>query len=344
MTISENILIGQSDRCIGFCRPLYLIPSNITETRNINTTYKHIFFPEFAFDDVPGELFGYSIYVTPVTEQKDTLGSLDLCSTFNFLDKNFWNNSKIENPCEQYFCGEFSPIYLNMSMNSSLSLKIRQISSERHYSLQRYCTLCEKPNKEIFLPTKKCKFFRMNQYCSTESTCVYYKPELPLCYFWNDNIFYFSDDFTHKYIYWFYYSYSRIPPLIGFILSGILVLTTLIFPDVIKIVRERKRKTWKMTYFDLFSIRSWVTSTVFLLNIPISASIIFDLASITVLRVSNAVGYFCGAMVCLSFNMIIILWEHIYQKSTNLDCFCSAILHHFWHDWSHFLWKLYFNI
>ena len=96
----------------------------------------------------------------------------------------------------------------------------------------------------------------------------------------------------------------------------------MLVPGAIKIIRDRKenqQKLWKETLFDIFSIRSWVLFINVLTNVFLSISISFDLIGLFIIRTSNAINYLSAGLICITYNLIIILWQHIYQKSKDLS-------------------------
>jgi membrane protease YdiL (CAAX protease family) len=305
-------------------RPNYFIKEN-NET-NLNTTsYKHIFYPEYAMEDFIGEIYGYSLLIAPVTDEREISTSIDLCSSFEFLAQNKWNNTNVKNPCELYFCGEFSPKYLNDSQNLSFSLQERLIAEQNHESLHRYCTLCSQTKNENFqkiLNEKQCKYFIPcpKDRCSDESLCLHFRPRHPLCYVWKDGIFYNFDDFTHRYLYWIYYRYSRIFPLLMFILFNFFIVLFIAIPDIVKIIKERMNgKDLRSTLQSIFSLRSLSLMIIIILNIFFIASLCVDIAGFFVVRISNILCSIGCMLVNIVNNFFIILWQHVLAQSKDLS-------------------------
>jgi hypothetical protein len=309
-----------------FCqsRPNYFIKET-NETFQNSTYFKHIFFPEYAMEDFVGEIYGYSLLIAPVTDEQEIATSKDLCSSFEFLPQNEWNNSNVKNPCELYFCGEFSPKYLNDSQNSTLSLQERTIAEQNHVSIHRYCTLCSQTKNENFrkiLNEKKCKYFIScpEETCSDESICLHFKPRQPLCYVWRDNIFYNFDDFTHRYLFWIYYRYARIFPLLMFILLNPLIIFFIVIPDTVKIAKERiDGKDMKTTLQSIFSLRTASLLIILTLNMFFIISISIDLSGFYIVRFSNIFCPFACMLVNIVNAFFIILWQHVLEQSKNLS-------------------------
>lgn len=262
-----------------------------------------------------GELHNYTTFVSPFFPLKPNFQATELCNDIEFKLKNFdpklWNNSEISNPCTIYFCGE-KEIYNDTNL---------------HYGAQRYCYQCSLTLNQNFNNVNCSKFDKnyCQGQCSQDSSCIYFKQNFPLCYNWNTNQFYRTDDFTHLILIYFFYFVS--PPLylvVSFVYAMI-SLFLLIFPQIhhsIERIKEKETIGCYDTMREVFSLKNQSVVFFSITNVITFIAAILDVIGPYTGFYLNALGFslFINyAFVFLGLNSVIILWIHICQIDIYTD-------------------------
>lgn len=134
----------------------------------------------------PAEIYDYSIFAAPISycPIKQTT---ELCQKSKqdliLKEPSLWNSTNVNNPCAIYFCKRLQ------GYNETIL----------HYSAHRYCIQCIDTQKEGLNISQNCTLLDKTycNVCSSESTCIYYDKNFPLCYHHKENTFYIKDDATH---------------------------------------------------------------------------------------------------------------------------------------------------
>ena len=295
--------------------------------------FKNIYFPIDSWDDFANEIFNYYVFLAPVTSVVTLETTKDLCSGFENFKLN-WNSST---PCEDYFCSTKEPYYLEMSKNNNLTSIERENALISHNSLHRFCTLCEVKNLTENFNKTNCKFFNNAtchpNRCNSDQICInFYLHEVSyarpfesnknsLCYDFKDNSFYNHSDFTHKVIFWIYYRYGLIFCFI-LELSIFYFSTVCIFLPEIGIIFSKffiLKTTCKEKYFSIVSLRNISFSVMY---VALGIGILFkfiDICGFVVIRLSSLWVGACGAFGFFSFSLVIILWQHLLNQSSNME-------------------------
>eukprot|EP01080_Neovahlkampfia_damariscottae_P007909 gene7909-12377_t len=293
--------------------------------------FKNIFFPVDSWDDFTNELFSYSVFISPVTSIVTLDSTKDLCSGFKELKLN-WN---LTNPCEDYFCGQKEPFYLETYKNINLTTSERQDALITHHSLHRFCTLCDVNNSTENFNKTTCQFFN-NQTChinrcEPETICIpFYLQEVSngrpfevnknsVCYDTRDNSFYYHADFTHKVIYWLYYRYVLLICL--FLQIPLLLFSTffILIPEIGVLFNKFfiNKFTFKERFYAVLSLKNISFMVMYIASVINIVFTFIDVCGFFVLRLTSLWVGACAAFALFSFSIIVILWQHLLnQKST----------------------------
>eukprot|EP01080_Neovahlkampfia_damariscottae_P011540 gene11540-4793_t len=295
---------------------------------NLKNRYNNIFFPTEKWDDFPRELFDYKIFVAPATWVIPELDLKDLCAGFENYQIN-WNDTK---SCENYFCRSEEPIYLQIANNKNNSIYIREDAFIKHLSVQRYCTVCNQTAHQIMKveDLKQCTFFNNqscpDSHCPGDSFCLTinlrevtekrpFEASYPICYDFQENIFYAHLDFTHKFIFWIYFRYTQIFNLIFSSLFFLFFVICLVIPEIfhtIQLFRKLKKDmTFKIGYYSIFSIKNislFIYTFCIILNVFAS---IFDLTGVVVVRLITFMNSINVSNIVFNYLLSILTWKYI---------------------------------
>eukprot|EP01080_Neovahlkampfia_damariscottae_P003357 gene3357-5904_t len=264
------------------------------------------------------ELYNQNIFLAPTSFLIATSSVQDLCQIkhqVKELQPELWNNSKITNPCEQYFCSNSTPHFFSINQNETIPLEQRIEAQNTHIAINRLCSLCESNltlNFNNFIKNNTCKWFDRtcdSDYCTDRSVCIPYKKEYNLCYLPQRDLFMAKDDFTHD-------------PYLNFIASLIFFIADIIFliiPQSVYLTKymlgdhERNKKIRL-----LFNLKNFIRIIVCTLHlIPMVASFI-DTMNLISVRLYVMANIYCASASLIAFNLMIVEWSHVLTELESL--------------------------
>lgn len=288
---------------------IYLVDANPPLLIQNGTRYQQIYLPN-RNETWNKEINTYFTYVSPFSNIRDYSSSKELCSSIEkelFLyEKSLWNNTVILDPCNRYFCTR------NQSYNNTYL----------HYGAQRYCTQCSLTKNQNFTAHENCTIFdkKICKDCTSESICIYYDYDFPLCYRPKDNKFYRRDDFVHLVMILMFYEGFPIMNIIIGLIYFIFYLFLLIIPNIYKSIRDVRGKNL-LTFSEKFRI---------IFSLPNQTILIFTICSITLsigglvdaiitqslydVAAANALGFVLlinGAITIIGIICLIIHWFYL---------------------------------